>query len=257
MIARSKNRWRVRFSRPSGRFRAPNGYTVYCANSAVATVFAYVAQRWHRDIEPISAATQWRCHSWRDPKGTHGKIAGTDDYSNHASGTAMDINGHLHPYEATTPGTYKDGFSPKQRATLRAIEASLQVAAGGDVLRLGIDFARGWRDGMHVEIAPGTSYLRVKRAAAALARAEQFAQTMETLRNSDNPAERPRGFKVRRLQSYLNRAYPSYRSTPLVEDGVYGPATAAAIREFQGRAGLLVDGICGHDTWFELSLYGI
>ena len=36
------------------------------------------------------------------------------------------------------------------------------------------------------------------------------------------------------------------------ELGVFGEATKAAVRVFQERRGLHVDGVCGHDTWHEL-----
>jgi len=36
------------------------------------------------------------------------------------------------------------------------------------------------------------------------------------------------------------------------EHGVYGPSTEAAVREFQQRRQLLVDGVIGDDTWAEL-----
>jgi peptidoglycan hydrolase-like protein with peptidoglycan-binding domain len=56
------------------------------------------------------------------------------------------------------------------------------------------------------------------------------------------------GDTVRRLQRAL-------RPTPnlgLVVDGVFGPATEAAVKEFQQGAGLVVDGTVGPQTWAAL-----
>ena len=39
---------------------------------------------------------------------------------------------------------------------------------------------------------------------------------------------------------------------PVVVDGEYGPKTEAAVRAFQERRGLRVDGICGPETWSAL-----
>lgn len=57
---------------------------------------------------------------------------------------------------------------------------------------------------------------------------------------------------VRLLQARLNRDYPLY--SHLVVDGVYGPATAAVVREFQARSGLPADGIAGPATLERLGL---
>lgn len=40
--------------------------------------------------------------------------------------------------------------------------------------------------------------------------------------------------------------------TPISVDGVFGPSTTQAVREFQLRKGLQVDGIAGPDTWYSL-----
>jgi len=57
-----------------------------------------------------------------------------------------------------------------------------------------------------------------------------------------------RGEVVRRAQLALLRAGVS----PGEPDGIYGPATAEAVRRFQRREGLPVDGVVAGDTWARL-----
>lgn len=64
-----------------------------------------------------------------------------------------------------------------------------------------------------------------------------------------------RGDDVTALQSALNATFPTY--SHLVVDGVFGPGTAAVVREFQTRTGLTADGVVGPNTRAELSKYGI
>lgn len=56
------------------------------------------------------------------------------------------------------------------------------------------------------------------------------------------------GDVVRRLQRALRRT----PNLSIVVDGNFGPATAAAVREFQSGAGLDPDGIVGPKTWAAL-----
>jgi murein DD-endopeptidase MepM/ murein hydrolase activator NlpD len=55
---------------------------------------------------------------------------------------------------------------------------------------------------------------------------------------------------VKLLQQSLNR----YKSYNLAVDGIFGPATDWAVRDFQGSNALAVDGIVGPQTWSKLSL---
>ena len=56
------------------------------------------------------------------------------------------------------------------------------------------------------------------------------------------------GDAVERLQRALRRT----PDTGLAVDGVFGPATEAAVKEFQQGSSLTVDGIVGPNTWSAL-----
>lgn len=62
------------------------------------------------------------------------------------------------------------------------------------------------------------------------------------------------GEKVRQIQTQLNRIARNYPAIPTVTaDGIYGPATAQAVRTFQGIFDLPRTGIVDYPTWFEIS----
>lgn len=62
------------------------------------------------------------------------------------------------------------------------------------------------------------------------------------------------GDKVRQLQNQLNRIARNYPAIPTVTaDGIYGPATANAVRTFQGIFNLPATGVTDYPTWYEIS----
>ena len=62
------------------------------------------------------------------------------------------------------------------------------------------------------------------------------------------------GDKVRQLQLQLNRIARNYPAIPTVTpDGIYGPATAEAVRIFQGIFNLPQTGVTDYATWYEIS----
>lgn len=62
------------------------------------------------------------------------------------------------------------------------------------------------------------------------------------------------GNKVRQMQEQLNVISNAYPAIPKVGvDGIYGPATETAVREFQSVFGLPVTGVVDYRTWYKIS----
>ena len=62
------------------------------------------------------------------------------------------------------------------------------------------------------------------------------------------------GPKVRQVQNQLARISQAYPAIPRVTpDGIYGPATEAAVRKFQEVFGLPVTGVIDYRTWYAIS----
>lgn len=106
---------------------------------AVATVLGYVAREFDERVEPLVAGWCWG-HNYRE-------IAGSTWLSNHASGTAIDINAPDHGRGAR--GT----FTAAQVREIRKILA--EANAGGVVVRWGGDYSGSAVDEMHFEIHAG------------------------------------------------------------------------------------------------------
>lgn len=87
-----------------------------------------------------------------------------------------------------------------------------------------------------------------------------FINTAEEV--SGIPASWPRvdltvgstGDKVRQIQEQLARISRSYPAIPTVTaDGIFGPATRAAVEKFQQVFGLPVTGVIDYRTWYKIS----
>lgn len=61
------------------------------------------------------------------------------------------------------------------------------------------------------------------------------------------------GNKVRQIQEQLNVIAEAYPALPTINaDGIYGPATKEAVREFQNVFGLPQTGITDYPTWYKI-----
>ncbi len=191
----------------------------------VQVVLMYVAGRFHATVEALHDGWCWG-YAYRE-------IEGSSSLSNHASGTAIDLNAPRHPMGKA--GT----FTAAQVAAIRMILAFLE-----GVVRWGGDYS-GRKDEMHFEIhADADAVARIARKVTAAPGphwTETVVNTLPTLRKGNT------GTPVKRLQALLNVA-----GQRLTEDGSFGPLTDAAVRAEQRQAGIGVDGIAGRQTWSTL-----
>ena len=62
------------------------------------------------------------------------------------------------------------------------------------------------------------------------------------------------GAKVRQMQEQLNVIAGAYPALPkITADGIYGPATENAVKEFQSVFGLPATGKVDYPTWYKIS----
>lgn len=114
-------------------------------NKDCADLLVWVAEQFHETVEPLNPG--W-CWGWADRL-----VRGSTRVSNHASGTAMDLNAPKHPLGKR--GT----FTAVQERRIRAIVAKAAVVTwGGDY--------RARADEMHFEISDGATRAQVRAAYA-------------------------------------------------------------------------------------------
>jgi hypothetical protein len=114
-----------------------------------APLLAYVASRVHTDITDLRKGN--KPGKTQDEGGyNYRKIGGSSSFSNHASGTAIDLNWQLFPM-------FKRRMNKKQREAALAIEAELS-----EVIRWGGSYRPSRVDEMHWEIKDGVTKAEVK-----------------------------------------------------------------------------------------------
>jgi hypothetical protein len=180
-------------------------------------LLAAAARRWHAEVEPLVWPGCWG-YAERTIRGDSTTL------SNHASGTAIDLNAPRHPL-GTDPRT---NFSPTAIAAARRI-----VADSAGCLRWGGDYI-GRRDGMHLEVvAPEARCGQVlARWRGQPATPPNPSAAMATLTVGQ------RGPAVAALQRWLN-AYAWRPALPLLTvDGVYGDQTVAVVKAAQAQVGV-------------------
>lgn len=175
----------------------------------VEVVFRYYAAQYHCRVEGFGwgGADEWG-YAFR-------KNRNANNYSCHASGTALDFNSQRHPNGA------RRTLDPSQVAELRLIQAEVF-----HVVKWGGDFS-GTKDEMHHEICAGVD--EVHTAANELRRVGWWHRTLYLT------SERKtwlRGPDVMHLQERLH----------VSADGRFGPETRDAVKARQRRLGRTATG---------------
>ncbi|MGL5817886.1 MAG: peptidoglycan-binding protein [Phycicoccus sp.] len=188
----------------------------------VATVLGHVARRVDAEVESLVSGWCWG-HAYR-------AISGSSTFSNHASGTAIDVNAPRHPLGSSNT------FTATQQARIRAILTDCD-----GVIRWGGDYTSR-KDDMHFEIdvRPGDARLPAlaRRVGGGGGGTPSPSSGWSTVRRGDS------GFRVVAVQHLLR-----HRGQSLAVDGVFGAVTAERVAAFQRGNGLAADGIVGERTW--------
>jgi hypothetical protein len=140
MTAYSQNGWTANDRGVIGSYSLPGGKVAVRAGD-VSVVLLWVANRFHEQVERLEWPGNWG-YAERPIRGSATVL------SNHASGTAIDLNAPRHPLGVR--GT----FAPSQVAAIHRI-----LALCGGVVRWGGDYS-GRVDEMHFEINAGAAAVR-------------------------------------------------------------------------------------------------
>lgn len=143
-MSSSQNGWLANDRGVIASYQLPGGKVALRAGD-VSVVLLWCATEWHRRVEPLKWPGNWG-YAERNIRGSSTTL------SNHASGTAIDLNAPAHPLGVAASKT----FTAKQITTILEI-----VAYCEGVVRWGGTYSRP--DGMHLEINAGAA--AVKRIA--------------------------------------------------------------------------------------------
>lgn len=199
----------------------------------VAVIMQYIAEQFHATVEPLKWPGNWGY--------AERKIRGGSSLSNHASGTAIDLNAPRHYLGAV--GTFTS-------SQVRAIRKILSACEG--TIRWGGDY-RGRKDEMHFEINAGT---------AKVAKVAKKLRPKLTGPNTPGAGGGSGGSKYTTVTGATPLAKLHHRGEPVKRiqeavgvkaDGYYGPATVTAVKAFQRKHALSADGIVGPDTWAKIN----
>lgn len=231
-LSRSENGWRMCNRDECVTVAGPYMNTAPLRRGAAEIILGDFARRYHAQCAPIVSPV-WGWSATND-------VAS----SNHLSGTALDINAPQWPWGYKTMGS----------ALIARINTLLAFYEGA------VFWGRNWSrpDEMHFQLNWPEGDSRYARIIAKIQGGAAPLPSTPSTPDSDGDLQRgSTGQAVSQLQAGLRRVFDSYAGH-LAVDGDFGPATEAAVKQFQSRTpGLAVDGIVGPATKKALAVHGI
>lgn len=196
--------------------------------SSVAPILVWLANYYDRNIENIDGS---RLDDWGY---SYRLTRGGGSMSNHSSGTAIDLNA-LHYPRSTNNMT-----SAKQEEC-RQLVRKINNAAGKTLVKWGGEWSGEYRDQMHFELAPNTSYTDVQRAMRNLTQ-KPVIWADKTTKAFIGPNHTIAPTSVSRVQSRLKAT--GFLSSPYIT-GTAGNKTRAAMAAWQKAHDYKADGVPG------------
>lgn len=213
-------------------YKVPGTDTFLRVRSDIAPLLVGFATEYNRRVERLRHGWCWS-YAYRP-------VRGSSSPSFHGAGIAIDLNAPLHGLGSNP----RSSFSPSQIAIIHALCRKYGLRWGGDY--------NGRKDPMHFEV--------ILSKPAALALVRRLQAPSKPSRSHDRPPvgkdKYPypgkivrRGWSnsltVKRIQIALG-----FKGRAV--DGDFGPATERAVKVFQKRNHLAVDGLVGRTTWGRL-----
>jgi hypothetical protein len=219
-VVTSQNGWPANDRSVIASYTIPGSARKVALRKGDASVLLLDIAAWiHHNIEPIDDGQldDWG-YAERNIRGSSTTL------SNHASGTALDLDALKHPLGVRR--TWTDAQASKIRDRLRLY---------GGVVRWGGDFS-GRVDEMHFELNASPNV--VAKVADRIRGDSGSPSKYPTIRRGDT------GDAVKLIQRFLGVVGPGDPGY-----GTFGDKTLAAVIRYQRMRGLTPDGIVGPDTW--------
>lgn len=208
---------------------------------AVETIFKDLVTQYDKYVEDVDKGRDDWGYAYRPIRGQ------SSGYSNHASGTAIDINALIHPRGK------KGTFTAAQKAAVRKI-----LARYDGVIRWGEDYTIGKVDGMHFEINANATRVNAvaKKLKGGIGDIKPVGNPKPTQPKPTTPGpvsvvySKLSESDAKSIQKYLQYT-KDYSGTA---DGKYGQMTKDAVLKYQKRqrangcTHLVADGYWGTST---------